>query len=334
MFPPSIRQIRFHTGGQSMSLVTEGLGPVSGTTMEEKESFLAAEFGDLLRALFSDPRGSSEGLVAVLTEPVGTNSDFGLLYLSASGFLPSCGELTIGAVSALVGCGLFAPQADNGYALTIDTVGGEVQATYIWNGKRVDQVTLEMGSSYLVAQGCEIVVPSVGNVEVDIGCGSGNFFAVADAALFGLQVTKTDAQGILNTAGAVLAAVRSQVSLPPLPFGGSAAVSMVMLTEPLNRYRAKNVVVWGDGVLNRAPCVTGTCARLAILQARGELEADTPFTHEGILGTSFTAMSSDPIDVGNYAVIRPKVSGDSFVLATEDHAFYPEDPVLTGYRLS
>jgi len=42
------------------------------------------------------------------------------------------------------------------------------------------------------------------------------------------------------------------------------------------------------GVLDRSPCGTGTCARMAALHAKGELPLHQDFPHEGILGTIFT----------------------------------------------
>ena len=42
------------------------------------------------------------------------------------------------------------------------------------------------------------------------------------------------------------------------------------------------------GVLDRSPCGTGTCAKMATLHARGKLGLHEDFVHEGILGTTFT----------------------------------------------
>src|SRR6266536_5772448 len=42
------------------------------------------------------------------------------------------------------------------------------------------------------------------------------------------------------------------------------------------------------GAIDRSPCGTGTCARMASLYARGKLSLNEAFVHEGILGTTFT----------------------------------------------
>ena len=42
-----------------------------------------------------------------------------------------------------------------------------------------------------------------------------------------------------------------------------------------------------QGVLDRSPCGTGTCARMATLHARGLLGVGDDFRHESVLGTVF-----------------------------------------------
>ena len=55
-----------------------------------------------------------------------------------------------------------------------------------------------------------------------------------------------------------------------------------LLTQKL---LTKNVVVFGDGNIDRSPCGTGTSAKLATLYAKGELKPGEPFVYESILGT-------------------------------------------------
>jgi hypothetical protein len=43
-----------------------------------------------------------------------------------------------------------------------------------------------------------------------------------------------------------------------------------------------------QGMLDRSPCGTGTCAVMATMHARGELAVGVPFVHESIIGSHFT----------------------------------------------
>lgn len=59
---------------------------------------------------------------------------------------------------------------------------------------------------------------------------------------------------------------------------------VVVSTGTLDRDQPES---W-TGVIDRSPCGTGTCAKMAVLYSRGRLALDEAFRHEGILGTVFT----------------------------------------------
>jgi proline racemase len=53
----------------------------------------------------------------------------------------------------------------------------------------------------------------------------------------------------------------------------------------------KRPATW-TGALDRSPCGTGTCARMAALHAKGKLPLNQPFAHEGIAGNNLYRMFS------------------------------------------
>ena len=56
--------------------------------------------------------------------------------------------------------------------------------------------------------------------------------------------------------------------------------------------RARNAVVVSPGRLDRSPCGTGTCARLAVMHARGQIGEGERFVHESVLGTEFIGIGA------------------------------------------
>jgi proline racemase len=52
---------------------------------------------------------------------------------------------------------------------------------------------------------------------------------------------------------------------------------------------SRNAVIVAPGHIDRSPSGTGTCARLALLHARGALGAGQGFVHESIIGSRFEA---------------------------------------------
>jgi len=49
----------------------------------------------------------------------------------------------------------------------------------------------------------------------------------------------------------------------------------------------RNVTVFADGEVDRSPCGSGTCARIAVLAADGRLPEGTLLRHDSIVGSTF-----------------------------------------------
>jgi proline racemase len=95
----------------------------------------------------------------------------------------------------------------------------------------------------------------------------------------------------------------------------------------------RNVTVFADGEVDRSPCGSGTCARLAILAADGRLSAGAVLRHESIIGSTFTGTVLESVDVGGRPAVIPQVTGTAY--RTGEHVFTidPHDPLVPGFVL-
>lgn len=59
----------------------------------------------------------------------------------------------------------------------------------------------------------------------------------------------------------------------------------------------RNVTIFADAQIDRSPCGTGTCALMAVLHARGELEIGQNFVHESIVDSQFTGRVMETVKV-------------------------------------
>ena len=105
-----------------------------------------------------------------------------------------------------------------------------------------------------------------------------------------------------------------------MPFDGAGTVS-------------RNAVVVAPGRIDRSPCGTGTCARLAVLHARGSLRAGQGFTHESIIGSRFEAAIASETAVGGRPAIVPTIAGQAWITGVFQHGVDPADPFKAGYTL-
>ena len=89
----------------------------------------------------------------------------------------------------------------------------------------------------------------------------------------------------------------------------------------------------GAGALDRSPCGTGTCARMACLHARGMLEVGQDYINEGPLGTRFTGWIEAVTQVGGFEAIVPSLSGQGWIYGLSQHLLDPGDPFPEGFMV-
>ena len=102
-------------------------------------------------------------------------------------------------------------------------------------------------------------------------------------------------------------------------------------THPEATY--KNVVIFGQGQVDRSPCGTGTSAKLATLHAKGELKEGELFVYESILGTLFKGRVVGTDKVADYDAIIPEITGAAYITGFNHFVIDDEDPVKYGFIL-
>ena len=90
-----------------------------------------------------------------------------------------------------------------------------------------------------------------------------------------------------------------------------------------------NPSTW-TGVIDRSPCGTGTCAKMATLHARGRLGLDEDFRHEGILDTVFTGRLVEETRVGDRTAVVPTLTGTAWITGFASYVAGPDRPVPRG----
>ena len=106
-----------------------------------------------------------------------------------------------------------------------------------------------------------------------------------------------------------------------------------IVSDPPVPVHQRNVTVLADGEVDRSPCGSDTCARLAVLAADGRLPGGTVLRPDSIVGSTFTATVLDIVDVNGRAAVIPQVTGMAY--RTGEHVFWidPHDPPVPGFVL-
>jgi proline racemase len=172
-----------HTEGMPTRVITGGLGPIPGTSMQERRLYFEEHLEDLRLLLMREPRGHGAMSGAFLQRPTRPDADWGVLFVEVSGLLPMCGHGTIGVATVLVETGMVAVTEPE-TVIRLDTPAGLVEATVSVSEGRAERVGLRNVPAFVAELDARVEVESLGTVTYDMAFG-GNFYAVIPAASVG-----------------------------------------------------------------------------------------------------------------------------------------------------
>jgi len=313
-------------------VVTGGVDPIPGRTMLDRKEHFEAHMDDLRLLLMREPRGHGAMSGAILQPPTSPEADWGVLFIEVTGCLPMCGHGTMGVATVLVEEGMV-PVSEPETVVRLDVPAGLVEARVAVQAGRAKRVTLRNVPAFLHARDRTVRVPELGEVVYDLSWG-GNFFAIVDAGSIGLAIAP-EAGGRLVDAGLAIMHAVNAVDRPVHPedprVGGC---HHVVLTAPgRDGASARNATVIHPGYLDRSPCGTGTCARMAQLHARGELALGEDFVNESPIGSRFTGRLLAETRVGGLPAVVPEITGRAWITGRGEYLLDAEDPYPTGFSL-
>lgn len=340
-----IQAVDAHAGGEPGRVIVGGVLDVPGATMFEKMRHLA-EHGDALRRLMlREPRGYPAANCNVVLPPTHPEAQAGFVIMEQTEYPGMSGTNTMCVATVLLETGMV-PMREPVTELVLEAPAGLIRVRAECSGGRVTRVTFRNVPAFAVYLDRPVEVPQLGTVTVDVAWG-GMFYVIADAAPLGLRLTPDEGRDIVRVSEMIKAAAREQLPVVHPEQPGFAGITIAQLSGPPSRPDAhlKNVVTvstgrldWSrpstwTGVIDRSPCGTGTCARMATLHARGKLGLHEDFHHEGILGTVFTGRLVEETRVGPYRAVVPTLSGRAWITGFASYVVADDDPFPEGFTV-
>jgi proline racemase len=341
-----ISAVDAHACGEPGRVIVGGVLDVPGASMFEKMRYLAEHQDGLRQRMLREPRGYPASCCNLILPPTCPEADAGFVIMEQTEYPPMSGSNTICVVTVLIETGMV-QIVEPVTELTLETPAGLIQVRADVAAGKVRNDTFENVPAFATHLDVELDVPEFGRVTVDVAWG-GMFYVIADADRLGI-VIEPDSAGAIARAGEMLRAAAaeqlpvchpenpavcnvsiSQLSAPATHADASRKNAVVVSTGELDWQRPET---WG-GVLDRSPCGTGTCAKMAVMHAKGELALDEDFVHEGILGTLFTGRLVRETRVGDYTAVVPTLTGRAWITGFSQYVVDAEDPYPDGFKVA
>ncbi|MBF3129553.1 hydroxyproline-2-epimerase, partial [Pseudomonas aeruginosa] len=265
-----------------------------------------------------EPRGSDVLVGALLCAPVDPEACAGVIFFNNSGYLGMCGHGTIGLVASLAHLGRIGPGVHR-----IETPVGEVEATLHEDGS----VSVRNVPAYRYRRQVSIEVPGIGRVSGDIAWGGNWFFLVAG---HGQRIAGDN----LDALTAYTVAVQQALEDQGIRGEDGGAIDHIELFADDPHADSRNFVLCPGKAYDRSPCGTGCSARMAVLQAKGQLRVGERFVGRSIIGSEFHCHIESLTELGGRPAILPCLSGRAWITGIHQYLLDPDDPWPQGYRLS
>jgi len=343
-FKKMIHAVDTHSG-EPMRVITGGIVNIPGNTVYEQMCWLKGNDDQIRMLMLREPRGYPPLCCNLIVPPKHPNADAGFIIMEQVEYPLMSGGNTISVVTVLLETGIL-PMREPVTELTLEAPAGLIDIRAECSNGKVTSVTFKNVPSFAPYIDAEIDVPHLGKIKVDVGWG-GMFYVIADVRQFkGLKLIPEQGGEIARISSIIRKAAQEQLPVEHPDYPG-VGISISQLYGPTDNSKAdwKNAVTvasgeldWNDpstwtGALDRCPCGTGTCAKMAALYAKGELSLNQDFRHEGILGTVYTGRLVEEVKVGNYKAVVPTVSGQAWITGYSTYVLDPTDPFPNGYTI-
>ncbi|KAL2818578.1 proline racemase [Aspergillus granulosus] len=331
----SINIVGCHCAGEVCDVIVGGvLNPPGCTTMYEKLVHFRDKEDEIRQLLLQEPRGRPAMCMNLVLPPCHPAADAGFLIMESDEYPPMSGGNTIATTTVLLETGMI-KMIEPVTKLVLDTPAGLVGVTADCEDGRCKAVSFDNVPSFVFKLDYEVDVPGIGKVSVDIAWG-GMIYAIVDATSLGLRINNQNGPKLIEYGERIKGALKQADFIPVHPENPSIrGVSILEFTEPLdrNKMEATNTVVVSPGRFDRCPCGTGSCARMAVLHARGQLAVGEKFTHRSIIGSTFECHIRGTEKLGKYDAILPTVKGSAYIYGNKQMLLDPNDPWPVRFRV-
>jgi proline racemase len=311
-----IGTVDYHTAGEPFRIVTGQ--ELRGDTILAQRRDASERLDDLRRLLVNEPRGHADMYGCFVTEPEDAGADLGVVFFHNAGYSTACGHGTIALVTWALESGAL-PVTGDETRVVVDVPSGRLETVARVRDGDVLSVRFRNVPSFVWGTD---VLPGV-----DVAFG-GAFYASLEERVGPGELPRLIARG--RELKRELEAGHQFVH-PLEPELRDVYGVIFWQREGPNVQR--NVAVFADGEVDRSPCGSGTSARLALLDASGELARGEELRHLSIVGSEFRARVVGETDVAGKAAVITEVEGSAH--RTGEHRFVLEDSdeLGTGFLL-
>ncbi len=327
-----VEAVDYHTAGEPFRIVVGGVPEPEGRTILDKRRFASDNLDEIRQLLVYEPRGHADMYGCFVTQAQDDGADLGVVFFHNAGYSTACGHGTIALVTWALESGRI-PMSEPTTEVVVDVPSGRLPTVATVRDGDVTSVRFRNVPSFVHATGLSVAT-SRGEISCDVSYG-GAFYASVDATRLGLTIEPVHLPAFIELGRETKARIEEAHDVVHPDNPELRDIYGVIFFENIGGtgVRQRNVAIFADGEVDRSPCGSGTSARLALLDASGELPRGETLEHLSIIGSRFAARVTNAVEVAGRPAVITEVEGSAHLAGHHRFVLEPDDPLGTGFLL-
>ncbi|HWV23963.1 MAG TPA: proline racemase family protein, partial [Thermomicrobiales bacterium] len=244
-----------HVAGQSLRLITFGVPQLRNAPIRQQYAEFAERYDYIRTWLLNEPRGYSGMSGAVLLPSAVGDAEYGVIFMSGSGYSRLSGHGVIALATTLIETGSVPPDGPD-TRITFDTYLGPIQARASVDRGVVRNVRYRNVPSFRLVQDLPIEINGR-QVDVDVAFG-GNWYAIVRANDLDVELEPRSSATLASRGLEVFRAVSNALDIVhPEDSDLAGLYGVIIMGEPKSEDSTlRNVTVYRGGEIDRSPCAT------------------------------------------------------------------------------
>ena len=331
----TIHVVSAHAEGEVGDVIVDGVESPPGNTLWEQSRWIAKD-KVLRNFILNEPRGGVFRHVNLLVPPKNPKASAAFIIMEPEDTPPMSGSNSICVATVLLDHGLIAmkePVTD----FFLEAPGGLVKVKALCKNGKAERIFVQNLPSFAYRLDVSLELEGYGTISADTAFG-GDSFVIVDAKSLGFSIEPSEAAEIARLGAKITDAASEQIGFHHPILSEWTHYSFCQFSKNVDRstdcITLKSAVSIKPGKVDRSPTGTALSAKMAVLEARGEIKIGQKIKAISIIGSTFEGKIVEKCNINGTSAIIPEISGRGWITGIHQHTLEPTDPWPEGYRLS
>ena len=331
----TVHVVSAHAEGEVGDVIIEGVEPPPGETLWDQSRWIAKD--QVLRNfVLNEPRGGVFRHVNLLVPSKNPKASAAFIIMEPEDTPPMSGSNSICVATVLLDHGLITME-EPVTNFFLEAPGGLVKVKALCKNGKAERIFVQNLPSFVYKLDTSLELEGYGSISADTAFG-GDSFVIVDAKKLGFLIDPSEAAELARLGAKITDAATEQIGFRHPTITDWTHYSFCQFSRKQDQSNDcisfKSAVSVKPGKIDRSPTGTALSAKMAVLEARGEMKIGQKIKAISIIGSSFEGKIIEKCNLNGTSAIIPEISGRGWITGLHQHTLEPTDPWPEGYKLS